>query len=356
MSVRAAHTEAGVLLEARHGDLCQEEAGAIVNAANELLQHGGGVARAIVEAAGGDGVVQRESTEWVRAHGRVHTGRVAAITSAGALPCKHVVHVTGPIWSKPVEERREIEVRGEVVAVGDEGIATLMAPECGSVQFHAKNCAPGYVAQEGDRVRACVSKEPPAPAGGKKGRAPSSGYKARFVTGVKHVAPASDEELLAGAVMAALRKAEEAGCDSVALPAISSGVFGFPRPLCAQILVKSAVAFAKEGPKFVKRIAFTNNDIPTVTAFVNEFSSAFGPKSIVAEAAAAAAGQRLTTQKGAPLTGPLLVDVDAQGNVIAKAPCPKTTSANVAKMKADGYLFHSSGPFRNNWVRGMPGK
>jgi hypothetical protein len=57
----------------------------------------------------------------------------------------------------------------------------------------------------------------------------------------------------------------------------------------------------------------------------------------------------VNNNKGRPLTGPLLIDVDAAGNVMDKAPCPPTTSANVTKMKADGYAFHYSGPFRNNW-------
>ena len=41
---------------------------AIVNAADEAMQHYGGVAGAIV-AAGGD-VIQKESDEWVAKHGR----------------------------------------------------------------------------------------------------------------------------------------------------------------------------------------------------------------------------------------------------------------------------------------------
>jgi hypothetical protein len=57
----------------------------------------------------------------------------------------------------------------------------------------------------------------------------------------------------------------------------------------------------------------------------------------------------VNNNKGRPLTGPLLIDVDSAGNVMDKAPCPPTTSANVTKMKADGYAFHYSGPFRNNW-------
>ena len=91
--VRASHTAHGVLLEARHGDLCKEEVGAIVNAANEQLRHGGGVARAIADQAGRGGVMSppAESAAWIAKHGPVTTGRAAAITSAGDLPAKFVV-------------------------------------------------------------------------------------------------------------------------------------------------------------------------------------------------------------------------------------------------------------------------
>ena len=66
--------------------------------------------------------------------------------------------------------------------------------------------------------------------------------------------------------MAALNKAEEANCESIALPAISSGIFGFPLPLCAKILVECGMEFARGGPRFVRRIAYTNIDIKTATA------------------------------------------------------------------------------------------
>ena len=228
----------------RHGDLCKEEVGAIVNAANEFLSHGGGVAKSIANAAGCNGIVDKESAEWVAKNGPVLTGRVAAITSAGALPCKFVVHVAGPIWRKPVEN--EIEVRGEIISV-ENGVATLMAPECGTITCRRHTLASGYVPQEGDRVRACVSKPRPTPPG--KSTAGSGGYSVRYIAGTKHEMSHSDEELLEGAVLAALRKADEAKCESVALPAISSGIFGFPLALCAQILVKCGIAFANEGPK-----------------------------------------------------------------------------------------------------------
>ena len=75
------------------GDLTAQPVSAIVNAANEQLAHGGGVAAAIVRAGGQ--VIQDESDSWVRDHGPVSSGQ-AAVTSAGSLPAEHVIHVVGP--------------------------------------------------------------------------------------------------------------------------------------------------------------------------------------------------------------------------------------------------------------------
>ncbi|MCR4315997.1 MAG: macro domain-containing protein [Planctomycetes bacterium] len=83
------------------GDITKETTDAIVNAANEHLAHGGGVARAINDAAGED--FERESA----LHPRVPTGS-AGITGAGRLPCKRVIHAVGPIWGQhePAESDR----------------------------------------------------------------------------------------------------------------------------------------------------------------------------------------------------------------------------------------------------------
>jgi O-acetyl-ADP-ribose deacetylase len=93
-------TESGVVLAACMGDICLDHSDAIVNAANEQLNHGGGIAAAISRAAGP--IVQQESDAWVQKNGLAITGLKAAHTSAGNLPCKHVIHVAGPIWSTPV--------------------------------------------------------------------------------------------------------------------------------------------------------------------------------------------------------------------------------------------------------------
>mgnify|MGYP001174237101 CR=1 FL=1 len=73
----------GLRLSLRKGDLTREPVDAIVNAANEHLQHGGGVAGAISRAGGP--AIQRESD----AVGYTPTG-TAAVTGAGALPAKFV--------------------------------------------------------------------------------------------------------------------------------------------------------------------------------------------------------------------------------------------------------------------------
>jgi O-acetyl-ADP-ribose deacetylase (regulator of RNase III) len=76
------------------GDVTAQDVDAIVNAANKGLAHGGGVAAAI--AAAGGPTVQIESDAWVAAHGPLSPG-VAAVTSAGAMAARWVVHVAGPI-------------------------------------------------------------------------------------------------------------------------------------------------------------------------------------------------------------------------------------------------------------------
>ena len=75
------------------GDVTGQPVDAIVNAANEALAHGGGVAAAVVGAGGR--VIQEESDQWVREHGPVRRGQ-AAVTTAGALQASHVIHVVGP--------------------------------------------------------------------------------------------------------------------------------------------------------------------------------------------------------------------------------------------------------------------
>src|SRR2546422_11703553 len=85
------------------GDLTEEAVDAIVNAANEYLSHGGGVAGAIVRRGGPK--IQHESDAWVNAHGPAQHDR-PALTGAGRLPCRAVIHAVGPMWGDGDEAQK----------------------------------------------------------------------------------------------------------------------------------------------------------------------------------------------------------------------------------------------------------
>lgn len=131
------------------GDLTTAPVDAIVNAANSHLQHGGGVAGAIVRKGGL--VIQEESNRI----GFVPVGE-SAITTGGKLPAKYVIHTVGPRWG------------------------------------------------EGD-----------------------------------------EEMKLRSAVRNTLRLAHTKGFSTIALPAISAGIFGFPKERCAKIMVDEIASFAR---------------------------------------------------------------------------------------------------------------
>ncbi len=160
-----------------HGDITEAHVDAIVNAANEHLQHGGGVAGAI-SRRGGD-TIQAQSSQWVRDHGKVPTGS-AAITGAGRLPARYIIHAVGPVWGSGGEERK-----------------------------------------------------------------------------------------LAAALTSALTLADEHAVTSIAIPAISSGIYGMPKELSARVLLAATVEYLHQHPHSpLRTVQFCNIDDSTVQAFV----------------------------------------------------------------------------------------
>ncbi len=177
----------GRIIRIVHGDITQEQVDAIVNAANEHLAHGGGVAGAIVRRGGRE--IQEESTRWVREHGPVRTG-TAAITGAGRLPARYVIHAVGPRWG-----------------MGDE------------------------------------------------------------------------ERLLAQAVQSALALADEKGLQSISLPAISTGIFGFPKPLGAKVILDAVERYLDEHPaSSLREVRLCNIDRETTELFVAEMERRYGKR------------------------------------------------------------------------------
>jgi O-acetyl-ADP-ribose deacetylase (regulator of RNase III) len=76
---------AGITLRVIEGDICDREVDAIVNAANNELWMGGGVAGAIKRRGGRE--IEREAV----ARGPIAVGE-SVVTGAGKLQAKHVIH------------------------------------------------------------------------------------------------------------------------------------------------------------------------------------------------------------------------------------------------------------------------
>jgi O-acetyl-ADP-ribose deacetylase len=175
----------GQTIQIVQGDLTMEGVDAIVNAANEYLQHGGGVARTIAEKGGS--AIQKESNAWVLQHGRVAHAN-PAWTSGGNLPAKYVIHAVGPVWGD-----------------GDE------------------------------------------------------------------------DHKLEAALTGSLRVADELKCSSIALPAISTGIYGFPKDRAAGIILSVIESyFADNSSSGLKTVNLVLYDQPTVDVFLKSWQSKWG--------------------------------------------------------------------------------
>ncbi len=158
-------------VEAVLGDLTRETVDAVVNAANQHLAHGGGLAGAMVRAGGA--VIQEESDRLapVRVGG-------AVVTGAGSLAARWVIHAVGPRWG------------------------------------------------EGD-----------------------------------------EETKLRRAVRSALDRASELGARSVALPAISTGIFGYPKEDGTRVIVHELARWLAEHPGVLDRVRLVAFDLLTADLF-----------------------------------------------------------------------------------------
>ena len=66
----------------------------------------------------------------------------------------------------------------------------------------------------------------------------------------------NEEAKLAGATRTSLQIAQQHGLESIAFPAISTGVFGYPLDACARVMLGVAFDFASGIPAPLKRIVF----------------------------------------------------------------------------------------------------
>ncbi|MBK9924955.1 MAG: macro domain-containing protein [Anaerolineales bacterium] len=179
----------GQTIQIVQGDITIEEVDAIVNAANEHLQHGGGVAWAISKKGGSK--IQQESDSWIRQHGLVSHAH-PAWTSGGLLPAKYVIHAVGPVW----ENGRDDE-----------------------------------------------------------------------------------DQKLEQAVTGSLQVVDELKCSSMALPAISTGIFGFPKDRAARIIFASIEKYFESNASNIKVVKMLLFDKPTIEVFINIWQTQWADKS-----------------------------------------------------------------------------
>ena len=119
------------------GDLTESDVDVIVNAANSYLQHGGGVAGAIVRKGGH--VIQEESNKI----GYVPVGE-CALTTGGRLKARFVIHAVGPRWGEGDEENKlKKAVRSTLTFASERGFETLSMPaiSAGIFGFPKERCA-----------------------------------------------------------------------------------------------------------------------------------------------------------------------------------------------------------------------
>lgn len=106
------------------GDITEQEADAIVNAANSGLRGGGGVDGAIHRAGG------PEIMEECRRLGGCPTGSACA-TTAGRLKAKTVIHAVGPVWRGGGRGEAELlagAYRASLEAASGMGLETVAFP------------------------------------------------------------------------------------------------------------------------------------------------------------------------------------------------------------------------------------
>jgi O-acetyl-ADP-ribose deacetylase (regulator of RNase III) len=84
-----------------------------------------------------------------------------------------------------------------------------------------------------------------------------------------------EDRKLEGATRSSLVLADKHSLSSLAFPAISTGIFGYPTDRCARIMLETAIDYLKEGGHSLKEVIFCLYDDRTLAEFekaLREFS------------------------------------------------------------------------------------
>ncbi|WXG44379.1 MAG: macro domain-containing protein [Promethearchaeati archaeon SRVP18_Atabeyarchaeia-1] len=96
--------------------------------------------------------------------------------------------------------------------------------------------------------------------------------KARYV--IHAVGPrfgeGNEDEKLGSATLNCLKLADSSGLRSVALPAISAGIFGFPKARCAKIMLATAKSFLRGRRRSLEEVVICLYDAETYAIFLEE--------------------------------------------------------------------------------------
>jgi O-acetyl-ADP-ribose deacetylase (regulator of RNase III) len=124
-------------IELFHGDITTLEVDAIVNAANNHLWMGAGVAGAIKRKGGV--IIEKEAV----AQGPVPVGE-AVVTTAGALPAKYVIHAAGMGQDLRTDgEKIRLSTENSLKRAAEKGMSSVAFPAIGTGVggFSAEECA-----------------------------------------------------------------------------------------------------------------------------------------------------------------------------------------------------------------------
>ncbi|HDD56486.1 MAG TPA: macro domain-containing protein [Nitrososphaeria archaeon] len=80
-----------------------------------------------------------------------------------------------------------------------------------------------------------------------------------------------EDRKLRNATLNSLKLAEKHGIKSMAFPAISTGIFGFPKDRCAKIMLRTTIDYLKAGSS-IERVIFCLYDDETYQIFAEELN------------------------------------------------------------------------------------